>query len=911
MIRRRGSEVNVGEAKWRRYLRFWRLDADADLDEELRFHFDESIAALIAAGMGPAEARRQAEEEFGDRHVVRRRLREIDERIRASRARAEHWERWREDLAYAARSLRRMPAVSLTVIVTLALGLGMNATLFSLLDRVFLRMPSGISKPDEVRRLYWTGHGSGTGVVAISQFSIPVADAVSSALHGLAKVAVYQEDHEQLDQSTGARAVVTFAGANYFSVLGVHAAYGRLFSPEEERIESTTPVAVVSDVFWRRRVGGSPADAIGQTIVVAKRRLTVIGVAPRDFTGPDLDATDIWVPLGTLAVLSPMGGAQAGTPWYRLDYLFGFQLLARAVPGASSKLEAVATAGVRRGFLADPNRRDSRALTGPLLSARGPEEPGQETSIALRLGGVAILILLIACANVTNLLLARSVQRQREVAIRGSLGIGRTGIVRLFLADSVLLAVAAGIAALIVVGWTGALLRRLLFPDVNWGVAALDWEVAAFTGLLTLLVGLAAGIIPAIRASRTDISQTLKEGGRECGVRGSRLRTALVITQTALSTVLLCGAVLFVSSLRSVRALELGYDVQRLVSVSVQFDGGDRLADRAALEREIPELEARLSRVPGVERVALASMSPMYGFGFATVFYATGDTLPKWTDGSPGVTRVSPGYFATIGLSLLRGRGFSSSDTKSGGVAVVNETLARNAWPNADALGQCLRVDRPTAPCLTVIGIVADARRAELLESPVRQVYTPAAASGDEAPGYVIVRVPPAHAGSVDLTARRAVAQLFPGAEAQVLKMAEVLAPQYRPWELGATLFTVFGLLALVVAGVGVFSTLSNDLRQRRHELGVRAALGATVRDIVTLVIGSGLRVVAVGAVLGCALALAGGRLVASLLYGVAPSDPIALSLVTIVVLAAAIAAAAIPAWRASRADPIEALRAD
>jgi hypothetical protein len=301
----------------------------------------------------------------------------------------------------------------------------------------------------------------------------------------------------------------------------------------------------------------------------------------------------------------------------------------------------------------------------------------------------------------------------------------------------------------------------------------------------------------------------------------------------------------------------------------------------------------------------------MYGFSFADVFYANGDTLPKWSDGSPDVTRISPDYFSTIGLPLLRGRRFTPSDARAGHVAVVNETLARNAWPGQDALGQCLRVDRPTAPCLTVVGIVGDARRAEVVEKPVRQVYLPATSSGDNAATVVIVRVPPERAASVDLAARRTVPALFPGAEAQVLEMAEILAPQYRPWELGATLFTVFGLLALVVAAVGVFSTLSHDIGQRRHELGVRAALGATARDMITLVIGNGLRVIAIGAVIGCTLALAGGRLVASLLYGVAPSDPRVLILVMLTLIAVGVAATVVPAWRASRVDPMEALRAE
>jgi putative ABC transport system permease protein len=899
------------ESTWRRYLRFWRPNIAADIDDELRFHFDERMEALVAGGMTRDDARRAAEEEFGDAKVVRRGLREIDRRVHAHRARAERWAKWRQDIGYSARSLRRSPGLSLTIVVTLALGLGANATLFSLLDRVFLRMPSGIVRPQEVRRLYWASQGQNdAGTIGIPQFSIPLADAVRDALRGVATVAIYQQDSKPFDGHTDANSVVTFAGANYFSLLGVHAAYGRLFTPEEERIESTVPVAVVSDVFWRRHFGGSPAEAIGQTIQVGQQRLTVVGVAPKDFTGPDLSATDLWVPLGMLALLSPMGDTGEATPWYRVKYLYGFQLLARPAPTAADRLQPAATLGVERGFAGDPQFRKPRALTGPLLAARGPEALGQESSISLRLGGVALIILLITCANVTNLLLARSIQRRREVAIRVSLGVSRSAIVRLFLAESVLLACAAGVSALIVASWTGTLLRRLLFPNVNWSASVFDWQIAAFTILLTVLAGIGAGIIPALRASSDDVADTLRSGVREGGARRSRTRAALVVAQAALSTVLLFGAVLFVKSLRAIRSLDLGYDVQQLVFVSPSFDRGDRKTHEAALQAGVPELESRLSRVPGVERVALANMPPMYGFSFAAIFYANGDSLPKWTDGVPGVTHVSPDYFATIGLPLLRGRGFTAGDAKTGNVAVVNQTFARNAWPHDEAIGQCVRVNGPTKPCLTIIGIVGDARRDELLEKPVRQLYEPST-SADGAAGWVIVRVPPNRAGGVDLAARRAVTTLFPGADATVIKMADLLAPRYRPWELGAILFTVFGLLALVVAAMGVFSALSHDVSQRRHELGVRAALGATIKDIVMLVIGSGVRVVAIGAVAGCALAIAGGRLVASLLYGVTPSDPMLLSLVTVVLLGVAMAAAAIPAWRASRADPMDALRSD
>ena len=897
----------MSEATWRRYLRFWRPSIDADLDDELRFHFEERIEALVASGLTSADARRQALAEFGEIGVARQRLREIDQRIHKARRRADRWEAWRQDFAYAARTLLRLRGLSLTIILTLALGIGVNATLFSVLDRLFLRMPAGVARAEEVRRLYWTGLGNGDVPSAFAAFSIPIADAVDDALRGHATTTVYRTDTERFGDESERTTVVTRTGARYFSLLGVRPAFGRFFSADEERLDRITRVAIVSQRFWSRRFGGSFPDAVGQAIVLGKERYTVVGVAPRDFTGVDLDATDVWVPLGTMGE----GWQGSQPPWYKTRQLLAFQLLARPLRVEDARqIESRATLGARRGFAGDKWRDTTRALSGPLIAARGPETRNQEASISIRLGGVALIVLLIACANVANLLLADTVRRRREIAVRSALGISREGIVRLFLAQSILLALAAGVAALIVASWGGMLLRRLLFPSIHWATGFADWRVAGFTLAVTLLTGIVAGLAPALRATRTDVSQTLKAGGREGSVHRSRTRAALVVVQAALSTVLLVGAVLFVKSLHAVRALDLGYDVKRLVFVSVR-NSEERTGATAAVAAALPDIMERLARVPGVERVALSNMLPMYSLSFTTLYYANGDTLPQWNDGAPGVTAVSPEFFATTGMRLLRGRGFTEHDVSVGGVAVINDVLARTTWPHEDALGKCIRRATQTAPCTTVIGIVEDARRTRLIEDPVRQVYLPLPRSGPDAWGTVVVRVPPSRAGAVELAARREVPTIVPGAHVEVLRMANILAPQYHPWELGATLFTIFGLLALIVAAVGVFSTLIHEIGQRRHELGVRAALGAGVIDIVRLVVGDGVRVVLIGAALGILLALAGGRLIASLLYGVAANDLSVYVLVTVILVAVGTLASALPAWRASRADPLEALRVE
>ena len=901
----------MAEATWRRYLRFWRSNVDADVDDELRFHFDERVAALIGDGLTSEEARRQALDEFGDVGPVRARLREIDRRLHEARHRAHRWESWRQDLAYATRSLSRVKGLSTTIVVTLALGIGVNAMLFSLLDRLFVQVPSGISDPGQLRRLYWQGGEERSGSFPVSQFSIPLVDAMRDGLRGIAAVTEYQQDWQRFGAEPEPTTVVTMAGARYFTLLDVHPAFGRFFSSEEDRIDVPSPVAVVSEAFWRRHFGESPAEAIGQRISLNRRQLTVVGVAPPDFNGVDVNASDVWVPLGMLAQLSPMGEQGSGPPWYRLRWLYGFQVIARPAMASAGRLEPAATVAARRAFGDAPEGRNARIVSGSLVAARGPGRPEQEASIAIRLGGVAVMVLLIACANVANLLLARSLHRRREIAVRSALGISRAGIVKLLLAESVLLAVAAGVAAMLVSAWAGTILRHFLFPSIHWATGVVDWRVAVFTTVVTLFAGIAVGSAAALRASRTDAAQTLRSGGREGSVRGSRLRAVLVTVQVALSMVLLVGAVLFLKSLHAVRELDLGYDVQRLITVSAHFEGGDRKAHDVARETGLRELAAGMARMPGVEGVALASMSPMYGFSFNTVLYASGDTLPKWSDGVPNITAVSPEYFATVGLRLVRGRGLAASDAQNAGVAIVNNTLARTSWPHAEPIGQCLRIGKPSAPCVTVIGVVGDARRAQLLEEPVRQVYLPTSRAGDYSPGYVIMRVPPDQAARVDLAARREAGRIFPGAEISVLRMADILAPQYRPWELGAILFSVFGLLALLVAAVGVFSTLSHEVSQRRHELGVRAALGATLADIVGLVVGQGVRVVLGGAIFGMFLALAVGRLIASLLYGVAPSDPWSLAIVLVILVLVAALASALPAWRASRANPLDALRAD
>jgi predicted permease len=404
----------------------------------------------------------------------------------------------------------------------------------------------------------------------------------------------------------------------------------------------------------------------------------------------------------------------------------------------------------------------------------------------------------------------------------------------------------------------------------------------------------------------------LKTGSHAAGRPRRRLRAALVIAQSALSVVLLVGAGLFVRSLHSVRGIDLGYDVQHLVFVSVDFPTRDTKTNAARLAAGLPTLASRLALVPGVEKVALSSIVPMAALDITHVFYANGDSLPRENDGLPTVAGVSPEYFPATGIRLHQGRLFDRADIgDSVRVGVVNETMARETWSHDNAIGQCLRVGTPTGACVTIVGVVDDAKRIQLLEAPARQLYVPAPRTGNYAANTIIVRVPPSRAAAVEVAAGRELPAAIPGGKASVLRMAKVLESQYRPWQLGAMLFSIFGLLALLIAAVGIFSVVSHDVGQRRRELGVRIALGASIADVMSLILGGGLRVVAVGVGVGLVIALATSKLLASILYGVAPRDPAVLGGVALVLLAVAALASALPAWRASRADPMDALRVD
>ncbi|HEX5438653.1 MAG TPA: ABC transporter permease, partial [Gemmatimonadaceae bacterium] len=573
--------------------RFWRQPrSERDFAEEIESHLEMEAERLEREGVAPQEAELAARRDFGN---VTRLQEAFHERHRLL------WlDHLRQDVGYAARSLGRAPIVVVTIVLTLAMGLGANAAMFSLLDVVYLRPPGGVVDPDGVHRL-WLQMQFESGEQYSEIFDYPMYRAAHEAVAGRAATAIYSYPRTvAVGRGEHApEAVVTYATAGYFDLLGVRPGRGRFYTVDEDRLGAPADVAVVSDAFWRNRLHGA-TTVLGDSLTIGTRHVTIIGVAPPGFTGVDLNAVDIWLPFAAA------NGGAAGEWWEKENYN-GFEVLVRPNVGASlRRLDARLTTVLRRPQVRfSPGDSLDVAALGPIVKARGPGKVQQEVRIAARLGGVALLVLLIAIANVVGLLLARAVRRRREIAVRLALGVSRLRLIRLLVTESVLLALVAGIAAVLTAEWGGAVLRTLLLPHVHWASTPLNWRVLVFALAITLAAGVVAGLVPALQSTHPDLTGALKAGEREGTTQHSRLRGALVILQAAFSVVLLVGAALFIDSLHNVRGLDLGYDASHLVYASVRFATPDSVRD-ARVAQELGALASRLRAAPGVGQVALA-----------------------------------------------------------------------------------------------------------------------------------------------------------------------------------------------------------------------------------------------------------------------------------------------------------------
>lgn len=890
-----------------------REDAARDVSDEIRLHIELRTAQLIRGGLSPEQARAEAERKFGLPADVRRTMEETATHKEAAMHNREWAESFMQDLRYVLRSLRRSPTFVISATLTLALGLGANAALFSILDRLYLQAPVGMPAPDGLRRVYETYVNPPSEKSMNSVVSPPAFLAVAAAVPRGISIVGYRTDAKgRLGKDDSAPVGgVTWVLGDYFGTIGVHPAIGRNFTNDELQPKAISPVAIVSSAFARSQFG-TDRNALNKPLDIGTSHLTIIGVAPPDFHGTDLDATEVWMPMNTY------GARPHGTvPWYEEPHSLFIRMIVRAADNSSfAAFSAPASSALRQTTIFRTDTSSVHVVLGSIREMLSPEFNASQEAIATRLAAVAFAILLIACANVANLLLARALQRRREIGVRLALGVSRRRLISQLLTESVILAAIGGVAALVVAVWSATALRHALLPDVQWGAPAVGARAVLFAVVTTLIAGLGAGLAPAIHASRPNLTSVLRGGSRDGTTHRSTVRAALLVSQIALSCVLLAGAGLFVRSLQQVEAIDIGYDTDRIVFAGVDLsrDSGRKPEDLSVL---FADASSRITKLPGVERVALTSSRPLYGFSFATLFLPNGDTLRSPQGMSNIVSFVSPGFFSSMGMRILEGRDISPEDRSgSGPVAVVNANFAKLTWPGEPAVGKCFRYDEPTAACRRVIGVVSNSHFTSVIEKPSMQYYLPIAQAGDSSwhriPGTIEIRTAAGRTSAVAAQVKQMLIQMSgSGMKPWAQTFSEQIDGNFRSWRLGAALFTAAGLLALLVAAVGIYGTIAYTFSQRTQEMGVRIALGAPGSSIIALVLKSSVMISAIGVIIGTGIAIWAGRFVKPLLYQTSPNDPYVLGGVALVLLAVAMMASLVPAMRAKRVDPMEALRAD
>ena len=666
--------------------------------------------------------------------------------------------------------------------------------------------------------------------------------------------------------------------------------------------------------FWKSELGGR--NVLGEVLQVGNIPATIVGVAPEGFAGvDDANPPAVYIPITTYAGSQP---TERTNPKYYTRYNWGWmEMMVRRKPGVtveqasrdlsqayarSWNAEREIEPTLTPAEIAKPN-----AIAGAMKLGAGPD-PSLEARTALWVTGVAAIVLLIACANVANLFLARALRRQREIAVRLALGVSRRRLMMQTLTESLVLSLIGSAAGLLVAQWGGLAIRRLLIASEGASVDVMtDWRTLGVAVGAAMVAGLLTGLAPALLSGRGDLARSLKTGPREGTYHRSRTRATLLVLQGALSVVLLVGAGLFVRSLGNVKAMRMGYDAEPLLLVTRNMRGMD-MSDsaRAQLGRT---LLAAAQEIPGVESAVWMSSVPFWSTSSTNLYVPGIDSVRKL--GRFTYQTATTDYFSTMGTRILRGRGFTEADRANAPmISVVSDGMAKVLWPGKDALGQCMRVRADTMPCTTVVGIAEDMVQGDLTSDKKYQYYLPLEQASPGG-GFVMVRMRGNPAAQQEAV-RKAMQRVMPGQSYVTTKpFIEIVDQQRRSWQLGATMFVAFGVLALVVAAVGLYGVIGYNVTQRMHELGVRVALGAQARDILRLVVGQGVRFGLAGVALGTLLAYAASRWLEPLLFQQSPRDPVVYTAVSAMLVLVALAASGAPAVRASRADPNTALRSE
>ena len=809
-----------------------------------------------------------------------------------------------KDIRYAVRGLIKRPGFMAIAVITLALGIGANTAIFSLVNTVLLRsLP--VERPGEIVAVAVRGKDD-----SMSAFSYPNYKDFRDRNEVLNGLLVYRFVPLSLSRSGMNERIWGYeVSGNYFDVLGVKAVQGRTFLPEEDQAKLAHPVIVLSYDCWQRRFNGA-ADMVGKQLLINNHQFQVIGVAPQGFKGTEFVYTpEMWIPA------SMMEWAEPGATWIDDRGSKNFFAVGRLKSGVSAS-QAEASLKILAQQLAkeypDTNEGQSVKITAPGFIL--PELRGAVVSFSWVLMGAVGLVLLVTCTNLAGLMLARATDRRREIAIRLAMGANRVRLMRQLLTESILLSFVGGAVGVFIAVWFIDMLLAFK-PPVDFPLAldvGVDWRVLLFSLVVSVAAGAVFGLAPALQATRPDVSSTLKDTAAQGGASKARLRSVLVVAQIAISLMVLIAAGLVVRTLQQLQTMNPGFDSHNGLTMS--FDLGLQGYDEARGQQFYRQLAERLQSLPGIESAAIGSYIPLSLNFNSRNAYVEGKPAERGENAPLAMNAsVGPNYFKTMRTAILQGREFTEQDQeKSERVAIVNETFVKRLMPElqntAEAVGKRFSFQGATGPWVRIVGVAQAGKYFNIAEDPRPFIWTPMSQDYNTS-GLLLVRTK-GDPEPLFAAVRGQVQSLDPNLPLfDVKTFTEHMKLALFPAKVAATVLGVFGLVALMLAAIGVYGITSYAVAQRTHEIGIRLALGAQLNDVLRLVLGHGLKLTIIGAAIGLAGAFLVTRAITSVLYGVSATDPVTFGFVSVVLVGVALVACYVPARRATKVEPLIALR--
>ncbi|MCA1577500.1 MAG: ABC transporter permease [Acidobacteria bacterium] len=809
-----------------------------------------------------------------------------------------------KDVRYAIRSLLKRPGFVVVAVITLALGIGANTAIFSLVNAVLLRsLP--VEQPDEIVSVAIRGKND-----SMSAFSYPNYRDFRDRNEVLSGLLVYRFVPLSLSRSGANERIWGYeVSGNYFDVLGVKAIKGRTFLPEEDKTPLAHPVAVLSYHSWQRRFGGDP-EIVGKDVLLNNHQFRVIGIAPEGFKGTELVYTpEIWLPAAMMEWVEP------GAQWLEDRDTSNFFANGRLKPGVDLR-QAEASLNLLALQLAReyPDTNEGQSIRVVPAGFILPELRGAVVSFTWVLMGAVALVLIVTCTNLAGLMLARATDRRREIAIRLALGANRVRLIRQLLTETVLLSFVGGLAGVLLAFWIIDVLLAFK-PPIDFPLAldvAVDWRVLLFSLFVSFAAGTIFGLAPALQATRLGLSQALRETSAQGGAARTRLRSVLVVAQIAISLVVLIAAGLVMRTLQQLQTMTPGFDSTNAVTMS--FDLGLQGYDRNRGQQFYQQLSERVQSLPGVTSAAVSSYIPLsLNYNSRTIFVEgqpaeRGQNVPVAMNGSAG-----PRYFETMRTPLVQGREFTDQDeAKTEPVVVVNETFVRRLMPSlsspSEAVGKRISFNSASGPFRRIVGVIGDGKYFNIAEDPRPFIWAPLTQDYSSS-GILTVRTD-GNPESLLAAVRKEVQALDPNLPLfDVKTLSEHMRFAFFPAKVAATVLGVFGFVALLLSAIGIYGITSYTVAQRTHEIGIRLALGAQLSDVLKLVLSHGLKLTLIGVALGLFGAYLATRAITSLLYGVSATDPLTFGLVSVLLIGVALLACYVPSRRATRVDPLIALR--